>query len=219
MFDAYDNLTARLRVAGDYLWPLALRLIMFWEFWESGTTKLRGGNWFTDVPWADWQQGFPWPFSSLPTEVSWLAATWGELVFSVMVLFGLFTRFAALSLILITAVAAAAVHWPAHWGTLQGLWQGYAITAQGAGNYKLSLLFILMLLPLLFHGGGKLSLDHLLLKLTGRDSCVGERIGDGLTGALLFAVLGLTTIWVEPSWGIACFVVSAFFGLTPAFRR
>ena len=27
MFDAYDNLTARLRVAGDYLWPLALRLI------------------------------------------------------------------------------------------------------------------------------------------------------------------------------------------------
>jgi len=219
MFDAYDNLTARLRVAGDYLWPLALRLIMFWEFWESGITKLRGGNWFADIPWAEWQKGFPWPFGALPTEVNWLAATWGELVFSVMLLFGLFTRFAALSLIVVASVAAAAVHWPANWGSLRGLWEGYAITAQGAGNYKLSLLFVLMLLPLLFHGGGKLSLDHLLLKLTGRDSCVSERMGDGITAALLFAVLGVTTIWVEPSWGIACFVVGALFGLTPAFRR
>lgn len=219
MFDAYDNLTARLRVAGDYLWPLALRLIMFWEFWESGSTKLRGGNWFTDIPWADWQKGFPWPFSAVPAEINWLAATWGELACSVLLLAGLFTRFAALSLIVVTAVAAAAVHWPAQWGSLQGLWEGYAITAEGAGNYKLSLLFVLMLLPLLFHGGGKLSLDHLLLMLTGRDSCVGERIGDGITVALLFAVLGATVFWVEPSWGIACFVVSVFFGLTPALRR
>jgi len=219
MFDAYDNLTARLRVAGDYLWPLALRLIMFWEFWESGITKLRGDNWFADIPWADWQKGFPWPFGALPTEINWLAATWGELVFSVMLLFGLLTRFAALSLIVVAAVAAAAVHWPANWGSLRELWEGYAVTAEGAGNYKLSLLFVLMLLPLLFHGGGKLSLDHLLLKLTGRDSCVNERMGDGITAALLFAVLGTATIWVESSWGIACFVVSALFGLTPAFRR
>ena len=219
MFDAYDNLTARLRVAGDYVWPLALRLIMFWEYWDSGITKLHGSNWFADIPWADWQKGLPWPFSALPTELTWLAATWGELLFSVLLLFGLLTRFAALSLIVITAVAAAAVHWPAHWGTLQSLWAGYVITAEGAGNYKLALLFILMLLPLLFQGGGKLSLDHLLLKLTGRDSCTGERIGDGITAALLFAVLGVTAIWVEPSWGIACLVASALFGLTPALRR
>jgi putative oxidoreductase len=219
MYDAYDNLTARLRVAGDYVWPLALRLILFWEFWESGLTKLRGVNWFADIPWADWQKWFPLPFSAVPTEINWLAATWGELLFSVMLLCGLLTRLAAFSLIVIAAVAAAAVHWPANWGSLQGLWEGYAITAEGAGNYKLSLLFILMLLPLLFYGGGKLSLDHLLLKLTGRDSCIGERIGDGITAALLCAVLGVTTIWVEPSWGIAFLVVSALLGLTPAFRR
>ena len=219
MYDTYDNLTARLRVAGDYLWPLVLRLILFWEFWESGTTKLRGSNWFADIPWADWQKGFPWPFSTLPTEINWLAATWGELTFAVLLLLGLFTRFAALSLIVITSVAAAAVHWPANWNSLGALWEGYAISAKGMGNYKLALLFIVMLLPLLFHGGGKLSLDHLLLKLTGRDSCVGERLGDGIAAALLFAVLGLTTVWVEPSWGIGCFVLSALFGLTPAFRR
>jgi putative oxidoreductase len=219
MYDAYDNLTARLRVAGDYLWPLALRLILFWEFWESGTTKLRGSNWFADIPWADWQKGFPWPFSALPAEINWLAATWGELAFAVLLLLGLFTRFAAVSLIVITSVAAAAVHWPANWSSLGALWEGYAITANGAGNYKLALLFVVMLLPLLFHGGGKLSLDHLLLKLTGRDSCVGERIGDGIAAALLFAVLGVTTVWVEPSWGVGFFVLSALFGLAPVFRR
>ncbi len=59
MFDSYDNITARLRTSGDYLWPLALRLILFWEFWEAGTKKLRGENWFADIPWADWQIGFP----------------------------------------------------------------------------------------------------------------------------------------------------------------
>ena len=32
IMDIYDNLTARLRAAGDYVWPLALRAILFWEF-------------------------------------------------------------------------------------------------------------------------------------------------------------------------------------------
>ena len=166
MFDAYDNITARLRASGDYLWPLVLRLIMFWEFWEAGLKKLRGDNWFAGIPWADWQKGFPWPFSAIPTDLNWLAATWGELVFAVLILFGLFTRFAALSLIVITVVATAAVHWPAEWGSLAELWSGYVITSKGAGNYKLPLLFLVILLPLLFHGGGKISLDHFLLKLT-----------------------------------------------------
>ena len=144
MFDLYDNLTARLRVAGDYVWPLLLRLIMFWEFWEAGTKKLRGANWFGDIPWADWQQGFPWPLSLLSPELNWIAATWGELVFSLMLLLGLFTRFAAFSLLVITVVATAAVHWPAEWNGLAQLWQGYAISDEGAGNYKLPLLLSLI---------------------------------------------------------------------------
>ena len=217
--DLYDNLTARLRAAGDYVWPLALRAILFWEFWESGITKLRGANWFGDIPWAEWQKGFPWPFSTFPVELNWLAATWGELVFSVLLLTGLFTRFAALSLIVITAVAAAAVHWPAEWASLAGLWQGYVITADGAGNYKLALLFVVMLLPLVFYGGGRLSLDHLLLMTTGRDSGVTDRFGDGIAAALALAVLGLATVFVEPGWGITCFVLATLVGLTPSFRR
>jgi putative oxidoreductase len=219
MLDAYDNLTARLRAAGDYLWPLALRAILFWEFWEAGIGKFRGTNWFGDIPWAEWQQGFPWPFSTLPVEVNWLAATWGELVFSVLLLFGPFTRFAALSLIVITGVATAAVHWPAQWNSFATLWQGYVITADGAGNYKLPLLFMVMLLPLVFNGGGRISLDHLLLMVSGRHSGVTDRFGDGIAAALLFAVVGVATVFVEPAWGVTSFVIALLVGLTPSFRR
>jgi putative oxidoreductase len=211
MLDFYDGLTARLRAAGDYVWPLALRLILAWEFWESGITKLHGNNWFADIPWADWQKGFPWPFSSLPLETNWQAATWGELVFALLLLGGLFTRFAAISLVVITAVAAAAVHWPAQWSSLAELWQGYAITAKdGHGNFKLALLFIVMLLPLVFYGGGRLSLDHLLLKIGGRDAGADDRLGDGVAATLAFVVLGVSTVFVESTWGLA------FFGLAIA---
>ena len=219
MFDAYDNMTARLRVSGDYLWPLLLRLIMFWEFWEAGIKKLIGANWLADIPWADWQKGFPVPFNLVPSELNWLAATWGELVFSVLILLGLFTRFAALSLIVITGIATAAVHWPAEWHSLAALWEGYVITAKGAGNYKLPLLFVLILLPLLFHGGGKISLDHLLLKLTGRDSYIDDRIGDGIAAALMFAIMGITTIFIEPVWGISFLALALITGLSPVLRR
>jgi putative oxidoreductase len=219
ILDTYDNLTARLRVSGDYLWPLLLRLIMFWEFWEAGLSKLNGNNWFAEIPWADWQKGFPWPFSTLPTDLNWLAATWGELVFAVLILFGLFTRFAAISLLVITAVATAAVHWPANWGSLAELWSGYVITADGAGNYKLPLLFVVILLPLVFHGGGKISLDHLLLKLTGRDSYISDRMGDGISAALMFGVMAVTTIFLEPAWGISFLVIAVILGMTPVLRR
>lgn len=210
MLDFYDTLTARLRASGDYVWPLALRLILAWEFWEAGVTKLHGKNWFADIPWADWQKGFPWPFSTLPLDLNWLAATWGELVFALMLLFGLFTRFAAISLIVISAVAAAAVHWPAQWSSYSELWQGYAITSKdGSGNFKLALLFIIMLLPLVFHGGGRLSLDHLLLNISGRNAAVGDRLGDAHAAALAFLVLGVTTVFLQASWGIG-FIALAF---------
>jgi putative oxidoreductase len=219
MFDLYDNLTARLRAGGDYIWPLGLRLILFWEFWEAGIGKYRGENWFAEIPWADWQKGFPWPFSTLGPDLNWIAATAGELVFAILILLGLFTRFAAISLVVITGVATAAVHWPAQWNSFAQLWSGYVITADDAGNFKLPLLFLVMLLPLVFHGGGKISLDHLLLKITGRDSCISDRFGDGIAAALVFAVLGVATVFLEPAWGITFFVVAVLLGLTPSLRR
>lgn len=206
----YDALTARLRASGDYIWPLGLRLIMFWEFWESGVEKLRGNNWFGSIPTNDWVKGFPWPVSIMPSDINWFAATWGELVLSVMVLLGLFTRFAAVSLIVVTAVATSAVHWPADWSSLGELWNGYAISSKGgAGNYKLPLLYVLMLFPLVFHGGGKLSLDRVLLKLTGRSERAADAIGDLTAAGLALLVIGLPTVMVEEVWGFTLLIVAA----------
>lgn len=197
----FSGVGARLDAAHDWVAPSFLRLILAWEFYESGVTKLRGNNWFADIPWADWQMGLPWPFSSLPVDVNWFLATWGELVFAFMLLVGLFTRFAAFSLVIITVVAAAAVHWPAEWSSLGELWQGYAISADGEGNFKLPLLFVVMLLPLVFGGGGRLSLDLLLCRYL---DCEGDpERSDGLESlALALGVLGITIVFIMPRLGL-----------------
>jgi len=198
--DFWEGLVARLEAAGKVVPALFLRLIMFWEFWESGMQKYRGENWFADIPWADWQIGFPFPFSSLPTDINWFAATWGELLFAVMILLGVFTRFAAFSLIVITVVATAAVHFPLHWDSVDQLWQGYVISAGDFGNFKLPLLFVVMLLPLLFNGGGKLSVDYVLSRVVGRSDPL-HPIGDLLAWSLAFAVLGVVFVFLIPMLG------------------
>lgn len=149
--------TAQLEGLGAWLAPLALRLIMAWEFGEAGFEKLRGSNWFNHV-----QDNFPFPFSVVSPDLSWFLATWFEIIGSFALLLGLFTRFFAFSLLVLTFVATAAVHWPDSWSTLSELWQGYAITDKGAGNFKLPLLFAVMLYALVLNGAGKLSLDALL---------------------------------------------------------
>lgn len=212
----YDSLTSRLRASGDYVWPLALRLILSWEFWESGVTKLHGENWFAQIPWVDWQKGFPFPFTHIPIDLNWFLATWGELVFAVLLLLGLFTRFAAISLVVITVVATAAVHWPAEWGSLAELWTGYVITAADNGNFKLPLLFVVMLLPLVFHGAGRVSIDHLLIKLSGRSRQLNDRAGGLQSAGLALLVLSLASIWVEPVWGSTLLLASALAILIPA---
>ena len=48
-----------------------------------------------------------------------------------------------------TFVATAAVHWPDMLAMWSDLAKGYAITDKGFGNFKLPLLFCVMLLPLI----------------------------------------------------------------------
>ena len=213
----YDSISSRLRASGDYIWPMTLRLILAWEFWESGITKLRGENWFADIPWSDWQKGFPVPFDLIPANLNWFLATWGELVFAMMLLFGLFTRFTAISLIVLTSVATAAVHWPADWANLAELWNGYAITSKGYGNFKLPLLFVIMLLPLVFYGGGKFSVDQLLLKMSRRAHLGGEQDGGLQATGLGLLVLSFATVWVEPTWGFILFAAAIITLAIPEF--
>jgi len=214
-YNFYDTITSRLRASGDYVWPLALRLILAWEFYEAGMTKLQGTNWFADIPWADWQKGFPFPFDQIPVDLNWSLATLSELGFAAMLILGLFTRFAAISLVVITTVATAAVHWPAEWSSLAELWSGYVITPDDAGNYKIPLLFVVMLLPLVFYGGGKISLDHLFINMTGRNIQLDDRTGGLQSAGLALLVLSLATIWVEPMWGISLLVASVLAMLIP----
>lgn len=142
---------------GLWVGLLSLRLLMAWEFGEAGWSKWIGDNWFGSI-----QSQFPWPFNVVPPDVSWALATGFELVGAVALVVGLGTRFFAFSLVILSVVAALAVHWPDSWSTLGELMKGYAISDKGFGNFKLPLLFIAMLLPLVFMGPGRLSLDHLL---------------------------------------------------------
>lgn len=218
MFEFYDDFTSRLRISGEYLWPLLLRLILAWEFWEAGVTKLHGENWFAQVPWAGWQKGFPFPFDLISTNLNWLLATWSELAFAVMLLLGLLTRFAAISLVVVTMVATAAVHWPAEWNGIGELWGGYVITSNGHGNFKLPLMFVVMLLPLVFNGAGKISLDQLLVRLSGRSGQPGKSAGGLQSAGLALLVLGLASIWIEPAWGLCLLMASALALLIPVVR-
>jgi putative oxidoreductase len=151
-----------LEPAGDWIALLPLRLLLAWEFGRAGMMKLHGDNWFASV-----QDNFPFPFGLIPVEVSWFLATWVELLGAIGLVLGLFTRFWALSLMILTVVAIAGVHWPDEWNSLSELWRGYAVNDQGFGNFRIPLLFLAMLLPLVLKGAGKLSIDHLVVRRTG----------------------------------------------------
>lgn len=69
--------------------------------------------------------------------------------------------------------AIAAVHWPDNWSSLAELMQGYVFTDKGQGNFKLPVLFMGMLLPLLLLGPGKLSLDAWIRSAL-RRRCAGQ---------------------------------------------
>lgn len=131
-----------LNRAGEWLGPLGLRLLLAYEFWEAGWMKLHGENWFVDI-----QDRFPFPFNLVPPEASWQLATWTELIGPILLVLGLGTRFASVSLIILTVVAWASVH----------AGNGYNVCDNG---FKLPLVYLVMFVPLLLSGPGKLSLDR-----------------------------------------------------------
>ena len=156
----YQSIINNLNHLGEWLSQLFLRVILAWEFGQAGFEKLHGSNWFADIT-------FPFPFNLLSPDISWGMATYFEIIGAFALVFGLATRFFSLSLIILTIVAIAAVHWPAEWNTLSELLTGYRVTdkaGDGLGNYKLPLLFIVILIPLLLNGAGKLSVDYLIKK-------------------------------------------------------
>ncbi|MGE7955045.1 DoxX family protein [Pseudomonas sp. NPDC089530] len=160
---AFGGLQRQLERSAPWVASLSLRVLLAWEFFEAGLEKWHGENWFQDI-----QAAFPFPFDHLPASLNWQLSMWAELLCALALLLGLGTRFAALVLIVVTVVATAAVHWPADWSSLGELAQGYTISNKGHGNFKLPAIYLAALLPLLFQGAGKLSLDALIERLRQR---------------------------------------------------
>ena len=196
LIEYWTALVERLEGLGQWLAPLGLRLVLAWEFWEAGREKFSGSNWFMGI-----QGKFPFPFNVVPADLSWTMATWTEMLGALALLLGLGTRIAAFSLLVLTVVATAAVHWPDDWMMFSDLLQGYAITDMGHGNYKLPLLFVVMLVPLVLRGPGKLSIDALLARAFTMDPHLrpnADLVAWGL-GAL---ALGLPLAMLLPLFGL-----------------
>lgn len=196
-----DPLRSHLAGLGNDFSLLFLRWIMGYEFGKAGLNKLGGENWFADI-----MHKLPFPLNYAPADLSWTLASWTEVIAAWMLVLGLFTRAAAYGLVVVTAVAIVSVHWPESYDSLGQLWQGYVIRNEGAGNYKMPLLFMLMLLPLVFQGPGRISLDRILLVFTPMKA----RVVRGELGladvAVALLALGLPLAQVMPMLGWPMFL-------------
>lgn len=146
----FDRLRNLANTIGDWIGLLGIRLLIAYEFGEAGIEKFKGDNWFEHV-----KSDFPFPFNVVPVDVSWFLATWSELLGAVAIAIGLATRFFGISLVILTIVAWVSVH----------AGNGYNVCDNG---FKLPLMYLIMLVPIVLSGPGKLSVDHLLLNMRGK---------------------------------------------------
>ena len=108
-------------------------------FFLSGRTKVTGWFTITDDAFELFRTEYQLPL--LPPEIAAYAATFSEHFFPVLLVLGLFTRYAALALLGMTFVIEIFVYpdaWPTHLS-----WAG-------------------LLLPIIAMGGGRFSLDRLI---------------------------------------------------------
>lgn len=139
----YDRLTAFLASRlPEGLALLVTRVALAGIFWRSGRTKVEEGtalsiNDTTYFLFEHEYTGLP-----LPVDLAVPLATYAEHLFPVLLVLGLFTRFAALSLLLMTLVIQFFVYPEAWWAT--------------------HILWVAMAAILVSRGGGLFSLDALL---------------------------------------------------------
>jgi putative oxidoreductase len=110
-------------------------------FFLSGRTKVQG--WLALKPFTYELFRSEYHLPLIPAELAAPLATYAEHLFPLLLVAGLFTRYAALALLGMTAVIEIFVY-PAAWPT--------------------HLLWTAVLLPLVAQGGGKWSLDRLFFK-------------------------------------------------------
>ena len=136
----YERLALRATaLVPDSLLLLVARLGIAGVFFMSGRTKVDGLLHITDGTYELFRTEYALPL--VPPEIAAVAATWSEHLFSILLVLGLFTRFSALALFMMTLTIEIFVYpdaWPTH------------------------LSWAAILLPLIFRGGGNWSLDAVL---------------------------------------------------------
>jgi putative oxidoreductase len=129
----------------DALLLLVARLGIAAVFFTSGRTKVDGIIHITDGTYELFRTDYALPL--IPPDIAAVAATWSEHVFSILLVLGLFTRFSALALFVMTLTIEIFVYpdaWPTH------------------------LSWAAILLPLIFRGAGAWSIDAIVRKTIAR---------------------------------------------------
>lgn len=114
---------------------LALRVFPAMVFFQSGRTKVEGLFSIKDSTWYLFEHEYALPL--IPHDLAAVLATIAEHALPVLIIAGLFTRFAALGLLAMTAVIQTFVY-PDAWVT-HGLWASalLALIARGPGAWSL----------------------------------------------------------------------------------
>jgi putative oxidoreductase len=118
---------------------LALRVFPALVFWQSGRTKVEGLFTIKDSTWFLFKEEYALPL--IPSDLAAVLGTTAEHVLPILLVLGLFTRFAALGLMGMTAVIEIFVY-PDAWVT-HGLWAAsfLALIARGPGRLSVDHLF------------------------------------------------------------------------------
>lgn len=139
----YDRLTAWLASRlPEGLALLVTRAALAGIFWRSGRTKVEEGSALSISENAYFLFEYEYTGLPIPPDIAVPMATYAEHLFPILLAAGLFTRFAALSLLIMTLVIQIFVYPEAWWPT--------------------HILWVAMAAILVSRGGGMLSLDALL---------------------------------------------------------
>ncbi len=147
LFNTAQHWTQRGVNAIDWLSPASDLLIRLWVaniFWKAGTTKL--ATWDSTLYLFEYEYQVPF----LPPEMAAYLGTGVELSMPILLALGLATRFSALVLFVFNIIAV--ISYP---------------TLNEIGIKDHQYWGLLLLVPL-FHGAGRLSLDHLIQKFLWR---------------------------------------------------
>ena len=139
---------ARIMDSVSPLFDLALRLWVSWQFFKSGLVKIQ--SWDSTLMLFEYEYEVP---LLSPTAAAY-SGTVAELLLPVFVALGLAGRLAALGLSVFNVIAVVA-------------YAGFLLSSDGAAGLQQHILWGVMLAVTVFHGPGKLSLDHLLAKRLG----------------------------------------------------